>query len=70
MALNSSAASLERPHRQHSVYFVSVIAAFGGLLFGYDTGVISGAQLFLVSLTFSLTPQLQEWTVSWYRSAR
>jgi sugar porter (SP) family MFS transporter len=63
MALNSSTASIDQPRRQHSVYFVSIIAAFGGLLFGYDTGVISGAQLFLVR-TFSLTPQLQEWSVS------
>jgi sugar porter (SP) family MFS transporter len=49
--------------RRLSVYFISSIAALGGLLFGYDTGVISGAQLFLVK-TFSLNSQQQEWAVS------
>ncbi|GCE20614.1 sugar porter family MFS transporter [Dictyobacter kobayashii] len=53
------------PHapRKLSVYFITSVAALGGLLFGYDTGVISGAQLFLVK-TFSLNPQQQEFAVS------
>jgi len=42
---------------------ITVIAAFGGLLFGYDTGVISGALIQLKS-DFELTNRLQEWIVS------
>ncbi|MBC8321407.1 MAG: sugar porter family MFS transporter [Bacteroidetes bacterium] len=51
------------------VYFVATIAAFGGLLFGYDTGVISGA-LLLIKTQFAepgalqMAPELQEWVVS------
>ncbi|GCF08822.1 sugar porter family MFS transporter [Dictyobacter arantiisoli] len=52
-----------RPQKQLSVYFITCVAALGGLLFGYDTGVISGAQLFLVQ-TFSLNSQQQELAVS------
>ena len=37
------------------VYFVSTIAALGGLLFGYDTAVIAGAIGFLET-KFELTP--------------
>ncbi|MES2504043.1 MAG: sugar porter family MFS transporter [Myxococcota bacterium] len=38
-----------------SVYFISGLAAIAGLLFGYDTGVISGAVLF-IRRDFGLTP--------------
>jgi len=36
---------------------IAAIAALGGLLFGYDTGVISGAELFFTK-DFHLSPQL------------
>jgi SP family galactose:H+ symporter-like MFS transporter len=49
--------------RQLSVYFVAVVAAIGGLLFGYDTGVISGALLFLKE-SFALNDTTQEIAVS------
>jgi sugar porter (SP) family MFS transporter len=41
---NSPAASRSTPRR--FVYVASAFAGLGGLLFGYDTGVISGAELF------------------------
>ncbi len=41
------------------IYIVALIGALGGLLFGYDTGAISGAILYLKQ-QFSLSPGLQE----------
>lgn len=41
------------------VYYAVAIAALGGLLFGYDTGVISGAILFL-KVQFHLSPTMEE----------
>jgi MFS family permease len=45
------------------VYAVAGVSALGGLLFGYDTGVISSALLFL-SRDFDLSSRAQEVVVS------
>jgi sugar porter (SP) family MFS transporter len=45
------------------VYVVASVAALGGLLFGYDTGVISGALLF-IGKDFQLNPFLEGFIVS------
>jgi SP family galactose:H+ symporter-like MFS transporter len=45
------------------VYVVVFISALGGLLFGYDTGVISGAILFIKE-QFVLSPTTEELVVS------
>lgn len=42
-------------NQQLRIYFISTIAALAGLLFGFDTGVISGAILFIKS-EFKLSP--------------
>jgi SP family arabinose:H+ symporter-like MFS transporter len=45
------------------IYFISAVAAIGGLLFGYDTAVISGAIGFLET-KFGLSPIMKGWAAS------
>jgi MFS transporter, SP family, galactose:H+ symporter len=52
-----------KPANQTFVYLAAVSAALGGLLFGYDTGVISGAELFF-SHEFTLSTIALEIIVS------
>lgn len=49
--------------KNYLIYFISIFAAMTGLLFGYDTGVISGAILF-IRHDFHLTSFETEITVS------
>ena len=44
-------------------YLISAVAAFGGLLFGYDTAVIAGAIGYL-QVQFELSPMLTGWAAS------
>jgi len=48
---------------KHFVYLAAAISALGGMLFGYDIGVISGAILF-IQKEFSLSPGAEEIVVS------
>jgi MFS family permease len=57
---------IESVSSKHFRYFVQVtaaIAALAGLLFGFDTGVISGAILFIKG-AFGLAPFTEELLVS------
>ena len=47
------------------LYFVAIVASLGGLLSGFDTGVISGALLF-INQTWDLSDYLQGFLVRLY----
>lgn len=54
---------INRMNKDFFLYITAIIAAFSGLLSGYDTGVISGAMLY-IDKTFQLSPQLSGLLVS------
>ena len=53
----------EQKSQMGYVLLITGIAALGGLLFGYDTAVISGAIGFLTT-KFELTPAMTGWAAS------
>ncbi|MFA5168350.1 MAG: sugar porter family MFS transporter [Candidatus Omnitrophota bacterium] len=53
----------EKQGSSFMIYIIAFIAALAGLLFGYDTGVISGAILYIKD-QFNLTSQIVERVVS------
>src|ERR671921_924860 len=61
--MNQAASSSGSRGNRRYVYVVASVAALGGLLFGYDTGVISGALLF-IGEDFELTPFIEGFIVS------
>src|SRR5437660_5686060 len=63
MANENAALSNAQLRTARFVYVAAVFAALGGLLFGYDTGVISGALIF-IKREFGLTTGAEEVVVS------
>src|SRR5256885_10278369 len=63
MANENAALSNTQLRTGRFVYVAAVFAALGGLLFGYDTGVISGALIF-IKREFGLTTTAEEIVVS------
>jgi MFS transporter, SP family, arabinose:H+ symporter len=58
--------NLETSQHSHNIGYIiliSVVAAFGGFLFGYDTAVVSGAIGFLTQ-HFQLSAELSGWAAS------
>ncbi len=53
---------MKKPHSNLYPILISSIVALGGLLFGYDTGVINGAQFYL-SKYFELSAAMKGWVV-------
>lgn len=51
------------PENRRYVWTISLVAALGGLLFGYDTGVMSGALLY-ISPQFNMTSSQEGWVTS------
>ncbi|BDI34096.1 MFS transporter [Capsulimonas corticalis] len=56
-------ATKPQAHGMRLVYLATAVAALGGMLFGYDIGVISGAILF-IKKEFHLSPGMEEIVVS------
>ncbi len=59
----SSIENADAKQKQRTILGITAVAALGGLLFGYDTGVIGGSQLYFTKY-FQLSSGEQGWAVS------
>lgn len=61
--MNNKMAAKEEAAHQRVIHYSIALGALGFLLFGYDTGVIAGALLF-IKKEMQLTPGMTAWVVS------
>ena len=61
--MNTSAVSRSRFRRHFWLYVIAAVASLGGLLAGFDMGVISGALLF-INDTWNMSDFTKGWVVS------
>ena len=63
LSVRNTASSQIQPASKSKVFLIAIIAATGGLLFGFDTGVISGALPFLKEY-WKLSDKTLEWVTT------
>lgn len=59
----SKETALQAPNTTGFVVKLTIVAALGGLLFGYDTAVIAGV-IDLIKEKFNLSPAMEGWAAS------
>ena len=59
----NSTQDIQAQQNRWTILGITAVVALGGLLFGYDTGVIAGSQLYFTEY-FDLSPGEQGWAVS------
>jgi len=60
----NSSAALERPFKEPFIILLTIVGSLGGFLFGYDTGIVAGAQLFFKDTWPEITTVQRELAVS------
>lgn len=61
--MNTSLITQPKKHRHFWIYIIAAVASLGGLLAGFDMGVISGALLF-INDTWNMSDLTKGWVVS------
>lgn len=59
-----SSSALYRPYKEGFIIILTIVGSIGGFLFGYDTGIIAGAQLYFKDTWPQMTNVEREFAVS------